>query len=223
MNSIDYSDNFEDLLKQEAEKAESMSILHNKAHQKYNRFSVFINAPVIIFSGVVGFLSPISLFNGQAILLGSISLFISILKAFESYFDWTKRAECHRMTSLNYIRISKWIQIQLSLERDCRVTARDLLDIISNELQNIRDAEPQIPNNVIKEFNLKYKDEDTAKPAITNGLTSIKINKNNLVEKKTDFSIQVNIDNHLNEINDNLSEVSKKETVKEKDKPKWKP
>jgi hypothetical protein len=178
---LSYTDEFEKLLKDEAEKAESMSILHKKSSEKYNRFSVFINAPVIVFSGVVAFLSPINIFEKQALLLGAISLFISILKAFESYFDWTKRSECHRMTSLNYIRISKWIQIQLSLERNCRVSPDDLLDIISNELQNIRDAEPTIPNDIIKNFNIKYENEKTAKPAITNGLTQIKINSN---EKK---------------------------------------
>jgi hypothetical protein len=86
------------------------------------------------------------------------------------------------MTALNYIKISKWLQIQLSLERNCRINPKDLFDIITNDLQNIRDAEPIIPKTVISDFNTQYKNEETAKPAITNGLTKVKINKNLLAD-----------------------------------------
>jgi hypothetical protein len=64
----------------------------------------------------------------------------------------------------------------LSLEKDCRVKPSDLFQLIQNDLQNIRDAEPLVPSEVIDKFNSRYKDEPTSKPAITNGLTQIKIN-----------------------------------------------
>lgn len=200
---IIYSDDFETLLKDEAEKAESMSILHNKAYLRFNKFSVFINIPVIILSSVIGFLSPLNMFEKQPIMLGALSIFIAILKTTDNFFDFTKRCETHRMTSLNYIRISKWIQIQLSLERDCRVNALDLFNTINNDLQNIRDAEPAIPYQVITEFNKQYKEEPTAKPAITNGLTQVKINA------KT-----VNKETPRNEINLVIAEEKPKEIKK---------
>ena len=194
MSNIIYSDEFETLLKQEAEISESMSILHSKSYQNYNCYSIFINVPVIILSALVGFLSPLKLFNNQEIFLGSLSIFIGILKTFDSYFDFTKRSECHRMTSLNYIRISKWIQLQLSLERNCRVIPKDLYDIISNDLQSIRESEPIISKDVIKIYNEQYKDEETAKPPICNGLTKVKVNKNiieKLENKKEDIKINI--------------------------------
>ena len=193
MSKIIYSDEFEDLLKQEAEISESMSILHSKSFQKYNYYSIFINVPVIVLSALIGFLSPLELFHNQAIFLGSLSIFVGILKTFDSYFDFTKRSECHRMTSLNYIRISKWIQLQLSLERNCRVSPKDLYDMISNDLQSIRESEPNISKDVIKLYNEQYKDETTAKPAICNGLTNVKINKKIIdnLEKKEDIKINI--------------------------------
>jgi hypothetical protein len=189
MNNISYSEDFELLLKQEAEKAEAMSILHSKSYEKYNTYSVSINVPVIIFSTIVGFLSPINLgFPNQTMLLGGISILIAILKTVDSYFDFTKRCETHRITSLNYGKISKLIQLQLSLEKECRINANDIYTIINSDLQNIREAEPLISEDVIKSFNIKYKDEKTAKPACTNGLTDIKINKSS---KKSDFILQI--------------------------------
>ncbi len=177
MSNIVYSDEFETLLKEEAEKSESMSILHSKAYQKNNWYSIIVNVPVIILSALIGFLAPLPLFNKQEILLGALSIFVGILKTFDSYFDFTKKSECHRMTSLNYIRISKWIQLQLSLERNCRVNPKDLYDTITNDLQAIRESEPIITKDIIRTYNLQYKDENTAKPPICNGLTNVKINK----------------------------------------------
>jgi hypothetical protein len=81
------------------------------------------------------------------------------------------------MTSLNYAKISKLVQIQLSLERPYRIVAQDLFDVVSNDLQNIRDAEPIVPDVIIYAFNQKYKEDRTTKPSITNGLTEIKINR----------------------------------------------
>lgn len=176
-NKVSYTDDFELLLKEEAEKAESMSILHSKANAKFSKYSIGINLPVIVLSGSIGFLNPIKLFNDQALFLGAISIFVSILKTLDSYFDWSKRCETHRMVSLAYIKISKFIQLQLSLKRECRIEANDLLKLVLNDLQNIRDAEPLIPNNVIKEFNIQYQKEKTSKPALCNGLTDIHINQ----------------------------------------------
>jgi hypothetical protein len=174
--NIHYSSEFENLLKEEAEKSEAMSILHTKSYEKYQKYSIGINIPVIVLSSVIGFLSPISIFPNQGLFLGALSIGVAILKTTDNYFDFTKRCETHRMTSLNYIKISKYIQLQLSLEKDCRVKAGDLFGLIQNDLQNIRDSEPLIPQEVIDKFNSKYRDEPTCKPAITNGLTQIRIN-----------------------------------------------
>lgn len=176
--NIEYTNEFEELLKQEAEKCESMSILHSKAYNKFNNLSTIINIPVIIISSIVGFLNPIPLFIDQNIILGAISLCVAVIKTLDSYFSWTQRSETHRLTSLNYSKISKFIQIQLSLERSNRISAKDLYNCITNDIQNIKDSEPLIPSDVITEFNKKYSNYNTSKPNIVNGLTEVKINNN---------------------------------------------
>jgi len=173
---LTYTAEVETLLKHESEKAEAMSILHLFSHRKYHRFSIAINVPVIVLSSLIGFLSTIDLrFSQQPIVLGSLSIFTGIIKTLDSYFDYTKRCESHRIVSLSYKKISKLIQLQLSLEREHRIDPQDLLDIIKNDLQNLQDAEPMIDQDIIRQFNNKYKDEPTAKPSITNGLTQVKV------------------------------------------------
>lgn len=178
MAHVVYSTDFEMVLKAEAEEAESMSILHQNCHKKFNRYSVYINIPVIMVSSIIGFLAPLTLFAHQEVLLGALSICVGILKTIDSYFNVTKRSETHRMTSLCYLRISRWIRLQLSLEEECRIPAKDLYDVIIKDLQNVREGEPIIPRDVITDFNVKYSSELTAKPAIVNGLTVVKINRN---------------------------------------------
>jgi hypothetical protein len=208
---VSYTDEFEQLIKDEGERAEAMGIMHQLASILYNKYSTYINVPVILLSSIVGFLSPLSLFNQQSILLGAMSLFISAIKTIDNYFDLTKRAEAHRQTSLNYIRISKYIEIQLSLEKECRMAAQDLLGLITNDIQNLKDSEPQIPQSIIRIFLNKYKSETTKLPAICNGLTNIKINKTILTPHPEAFTVEVPV---VNEI---------VEPIKTIGKPKWKP
>jgi len=174
---MEFTDELEELIKQESEKAECMSLLHQMSHIKYNKLSIVINVPVIVLSSLIGFLSNINMFDKQNILLGAVSLLISIIKTMDSYFDYTKKSESHRMVGLNYNKISKLIQIQLSLDREHRISPDDLMVVITNDLQNLRDSEPVIDRDIIKMFNDKYHEEPGAKPSITNGLTTIKIVK----------------------------------------------
>lgn len=175
--NIVYSPEFEKLLKEESEKAECLSICHSFSHLKFNRLSTMVNIPVIILSSVVGFITPLKMFDEQTIMLGALSICISILKSIESYFDYTKRAENHRITSLSYFKISQFIRIQLSLTKDKRILAKDLYTMITNDLQNLKDREPIIDDGIINKFKEKYKHEEekTARPSILNGLTSISI------------------------------------------------
>lgn len=191
-DSVVYSEKFEELLKSEAEKAEVMSILHNKAYLKFNKLSIITNIPVIIISSLIGFLSPIELFNNQSIFLGAMSVFCGMIKTLDNYMDFTKKTQAHYMVSLSYNKISKFIQIQLSLEQECRIRPNDLLNMITNDLQNIRDSEPYIPKDIIMEFNQQYPEihieeqgekKKTARPPITNGLTYIEINRNHIKEE----------------------------------------
>ncbi len=186
-----YTDAFENLLKEEAEKAEAMSILHYNSFKKFNKLSMITNIPVIILSGVIGFLSPIPIFYHQDIFLGTLSVLCGVIKTLDSYMDFTKLSQTHYMTNLNYKKISKFIQIQLSLEKKFRISADDLLKYITTDMENISNSEPCIPDDIIKKFNTQYAKYDTSKPPICSGLTDIQINKVIYETTQPEISISV--------------------------------
>jgi hypothetical protein len=193
--SIYYSDAFEHLLKNEAEKAESMYILHQNSFRKYNKLSMITNILVIVLSAIIGFMSPITMFDNQNIFLGCLSVVCGIIKTIDSYMDFTKRSQTHYLTGLNYKKISKFIQIQLSLEKSVRVGANDILKYITTDLENIANSEPCIPKDVIARYNFKYNKYKTSKPAICNGLTNVVINVGTkIIDDIVDNVVTTNLD-----------------------------
>lgn len=182
---IFYNNDLEQLLAQSAEECESLGILHLASYEKYNKLSNIINIPVIVLSSGIGFITGIDLnYDKMNIILGIGSVFVGIIKSIDSYFQLGKRAESHRMCALQYTQINKKIQIELSLCREQRQTAKDMLSIIKTDIKNLQDISPVIDQEIIKEYNLKYgKYKNVKKPNFVNGLSSVKINMNSLEEE----------------------------------------
>ena len=112
---IDYDDNLENLLKDEAEKAESLSILHRLSHEKYSLYSNAINIPVIVGSSAVGFMTGIQIdFDDINIILGIFSVVIGCIKALDSYFQLAQRSERHRLVSLQYSQINGLTEVVIN-------------------------------------------------------------------------------------------------------------
>lgn len=184
-NVIFYNNDLEQLLAQSAEECESLGILHLASYEKYNKLSNIINIPVIILSSGIGFITGIDLnYDRMNIILGIGSVFVGIIKSIDSYFQLGKRAESHRMCALQYTQINKKIQIELSLCREQRQTAKDMLSIIKTDIKNLQDISPVIDQEIIREYNLKYgKYKNVKKPNFVNGLTVVKVNGNSLEQE----------------------------------------
>jgi hypothetical protein len=178
INEIQYNNDLELLLKEQAEQAESYSILHTLSHEKYQFRSNIINIPVIVISSVIGLVSAMNIQNDDMfIILSSGSIFVSVIKSVDSYFQLQKRAEGHRICGLTFSQISKKIQIELSLSRDQRQNPKDMLTLIKTDLKNLFDISPIIDPDIIARYNELYKTETSvSKPPICNGLTHVKIN-----------------------------------------------
>lgn len=181
INTIKYDDNLENLLKEEGEKAESLSILHRLSHEKFNYASNAINIPVIIGSSAIGFATGIQIdYEDINIVLGIFSVVIGCIKALDSYFQLAQRSERHRLCSLQYTQICRKISVELALEREQRLEAKDALNIIRTDIKNLEEIAPIVPDDIIKKYNIKYpkvEGENIKRPNITNGLTEIVINK----------------------------------------------
>jgi hypothetical protein len=178
---VTYNTNLEKLLKENSEECESLSILHRMSYEKYNTRSNYINIPVIILSSAIGFITGIDLQYAQMnIILGVGSVFVGIIKSVDTYFQLAKRAESHRICSLQFSQISKKIQVELTLHRNQRMTAENMMNIIKTDIKNMQDIAPLIDDDIISIYNAKYrKYKRVKKPNFVNGLTDVVVNSNN--------------------------------------------
>jgi hypothetical protein len=185
-DKIDYNTDLEYLLKIHAEECESFSILHRYSYEKYNERSNYINIPVIILSSAIGFATGIDIgYDKMNIILGVSSIFVGIIKSIDTYFQLGKRSESHRLCSLQFQQINKKIMIELSLKRDQRVSAKDMLQIIKTDIKNLQDIAPLIDDEIVKIFKKNYGECDAISGKITfnahtpnlcNGLTEVTVN-----------------------------------------------
>ena len=109
------------------------------------------------------------------LIIGGVSLLVGVLNTVSSYFNWAKRSENHRLSALNYAKIYRFILIELSLPRNERIVAKDMLKFVRSELDRLQENSPQIPDTVIKQFRNTFgkTTPEVSKPEITNGLDPI--------------------------------------------------
>ena len=163
------------------EKAHCLSWVHKQAETMYSNRRTWIDLPVIIGSGVIAFLNAgsQSLFEDpkiSSVALGVGSLAVGILNTMGSYFGWAKRAEGHRISSIHYSKLYRFITIELSLPREERMDPHDFLKYVKDQYDRLQEISPIIPTNVIADFQKKFKNEtDISKPEETNGLEKITV------------------------------------------------
>jgi hypothetical protein len=178
---VSWNSQIEDYFKDTAEKAHGRSWCHKKGEEIYSYRRTLIDLPVIIGSGIIAFLNAgsTSLFSDAktaSISLGVGSLVIGVLNTLGTYYSWAKRAEGHRIASLQYARQYRFLRIQLSLPREERLTPPDLLKSVKDSEDRLQEISPLLPPEVIKLFQSKFNGENTiAKPEEANGLEPVHI------------------------------------------------
>ena len=168
------------------EKAHCLSWCHKKSEALFSNRKTLIDLPVIIISGVTGFLSAGSttMFSDPAassIALGVASLFVSVLNTAGSYYGWAKRSEGHRISAIHYARLYRFISVELSLPRDERMQPNDFLKYVKDQYDRLQEISPLLPPEVITEFQHKFANEnDISKPEEANGLEKITVYRNDV-------------------------------------------
>jgi len=171
----------EEILSQEGERALCYAWLHNKSQAIIAKYDTNIALPVIVLSTIAGTgsIASTSLFGQSQVanlVIGVISLSVGVMNTVSNYFGFAKRSEAHKISSMTYAKIHKFIVIELSLPRKERMKAKDMLKIIREQLERLAETSPQIPEQIINVFNEKFHDQkNVSKPEITNGLDPIHV------------------------------------------------
>lgn len=184
--SIHWTEMLEEYFASTGEKAHCLSWCHKQAEQLYSNRKTWIDLPVIVISGVTGFLSAgsTSMFSNpttSSIALGVASLFVSVLNTAGSYYGWAKRSEGHRISAIHYARLYRFISVELALPRDERMQPNDFLKYVKDQYDRLQEISPLLPPEVIETFQKKFeKETEISKPEEANGLEKITVYRNDV-------------------------------------------
>jgi hypothetical protein len=181
--NMSWSSELENLVKTSGEQANGLAWIHKRSEVLFSYRRNFIELPVIVLSSAVGFCSvgTSTVFAGRTevapLVLGCLSLLVSVLNTINSYFAWSKRAEGHRIASVHYARLFRFLHIELSLPRSERMGPSEVLKFMRESIDRLAEISPLVPRTAVEEYRRKFSKQYTsvAHPAEVNGLASITV------------------------------------------------
>ena len=190
IGEVSWNERLEEYFASSGEKAHCLSLLHKQSESLYSYRRTFIELPVIVGSGLIGFLNAgsTSMFDDpktSSIALGIGSLVVSILQTINTYFNWAKRAEGHRIASIQYGKLYRFLSVEMSLPRNERGSPTELLKSTKDTYDRLQEISPLLPPEVLNDFKRKYGNDKTiSKPEEANGLEKIEVFTENPMRKQ---------------------------------------
>lgn len=186
-NIEEWSDEIEELLSEWGEISMCYAYLHNFSTRKYKAKYHHLQVPIIILSTLTGTANfaadsyvPDDYKQGFSAAVGSLNIFAGIMGTLLAFLKYAEIYEGHRIAALSWSKLSRTIEIELSLQDAKRKPCRDFLKVCRSEYDNLLESSPNIDLDIIQMFNKKFEGKypNVRKPIICNGLKEIKPYKN---------------------------------------------
>lgn len=184
MPKKNWTDELEELLITWAEKASGYAWLHQKSAISFKKKNLCISIPSCIF----GYLSGITLLLSNDVfnncsdinyrgtlrgVLGVTAILSGVLSNFQEMFTFKEEAEKHRIAALRFLSFFREISCELSLDPKFRSASMDYITLKRFEFDKILEQSPDIPEDIIKEFNKNFRTVSVHKPDPVIGLQTI--------------------------------------------------
>jgi hypothetical protein len=182
-NIEDWSEEIEDLLSEWGEIAMCYGYLHNYSTRKYKRKYHHLQIPIIVLSTLTGTANfaadsyvPTDYKQGFSACVGTVNIIAGVMGTLLSFLRYSEIYEGHRIAALAWSKLSRTIEIELSLHDKKRKPCRDFLKVCRSEYDNLLESSPVIDLDIIQMFNKKFNDKypNVRKPIVCNGLKEIK-------------------------------------------------
>ena len=192
----EWSWEIEELLSEWAEISQCHSYLHNYSTRKYRKKYHHLQIPIIVFSTLSGTANyatdsyiPEDYQKGFSAGVGTINIFCGILGTLLAFLKYAELYEGYRIASLAWAKLSRTIEIELSLADKKRKPCRDFLKVMRSDYDNLLDSSPLIDMDIINSFNKKFegKYSEVRRPLVCNGLKAIKpFEEDNIIPEKVE-------------------------------------
>ena len=168
----EWSENQEHFLKVIAERSQSREIMHLNAHRQLKKQCAYFKIPTIFISLICGAAqasqsSIESLINNESfdpwipMILGLLSLFVSMLNSVSSYLQVESRCQQNLSSSVSFGKLSRTICKEVGMHPSERsLNGRDALIQYNREFDQLLESAPTLSRTIEKKFS---KRSDTIK------------------------------------------------------------
>ena len=157
----------EKVLKEWGEASSCYRLMHFKAYQSYKVWSLGFTLPVIILSTITGTANfaqnsfPSSFAKLAPAIIGSFNLIAAIMTTIAQFLKVTELMESHRVTSIQYGKLSRKIKLEMTLPNSERTQHGDnMVEICRAEYDRLIEQSPAVPKKIISNFDLKFPDSN---------------------------------------------------------------
>lgn len=178
----------EDILKKWGESSSCMRYLHFRSYQKLRKRSFNMTLPIIIISTITGTANfahetfPVDWQSYVPLVIGGFNIIGGILTTIMQFLKVNELMEAHRVTSIQYGKLYRNIDLELSLPYGDRShDGSGMIDICKTEYDRLIEQSPSVPGDVLRDFEKKFQYPNFQKPDISD---IVKINTFKATDKK---------------------------------------
>lgn len=158
----------EEVLRKWGETAACYRWLHYKSYQKFKKLSFRFSLPIIIISTVTGTASfahetfPPGWRDYVPLVIGAFNLFGGILSTIQQFMKVNELLESHRVSSIQYGKLSRLIRLELSLPvADRTYGGKDMLEMCKLEYDRLIEQSPPIQGDILRIFENEFPEKNS--------------------------------------------------------------
>lgn len=171
----------EKILKTWGEQSACYRYMHYKSYEKYKRLSMGFTLPIIVISTVTGTANfaqqtfPKSWQALAPVVIGGLNLFSAILTTVLQFLKINELLESHRVSSIQYGKLSRSIRLQLTLPAYERSQGGDvMIENCGAEYDRLIEQSPPVPNSIILKFEKTFPASGDVSKAVRLGCCAVR-------------------------------------------------
>lgn len=213
---IEWTPEHEQLLIEWGDKAMCYRWLHSKANAMFSNLNTWYTIPVIVISTLTGTANfaqervPLEYQSLFVMIVGGFNILAGIITTIQQFLKITQLNEAHRVSSIAWDKFYRNIKVEIAKHPHERMEVKQMVKLCKEEFDRLMETCPSIPEKIIQEFKIAFKESETFKSVVKPEICDILISTN-------EFRNQwFNDENKTKAIDDNLKQKKLKDIKQKK-------
>ena len=183
-NIIEWTQEHEQLLIEWGDKAMCYRWLHAKSNAMFSTLNTWYTIPVIVISTLTGTANfaqervPLKFQNYFVMIVGGFNILAGIITTIQQFLKITQLNEAHRVSSIAWDKFYRNIKVEIAKHPNERMEVRQMVKLCKEEFDRLMETCPSIPEKIIQNFKISFKESETFKVVVKPEICDILISTN---------------------------------------------